>query len=298
MEMLSSMNIDAHYTQVLLINLAVAIVLLFVARLLLALTSKVSTKTELADHDNPAYGVSLAGVVLAITIMMTGVLYGDASYNLANELISVLAYGALGIVLILAANFVFDKVSMPSLSINESIKQGNLAAGLVNAGNVVATAVIIRAVMIWSGLDGMQGLIAIIIGFILSQLVLSLASMYRIKLFNAFNKHSFQDSIRSGNLAVAWRFTGFRIGVALAITAASGLVPPMHGEFIQPMVLWTVVSLAMLVLVSTLSVIADKVILSGIDIRDEVDSQSNVAIGVVQCVVVVSIGLIIAVLTN
>jgi len=122
--------------------------------------------------------------------------------------------------------------------------------------------------------------------------------MYRIKLFNASNKQSFQDSIRGGNLAVAWRFTGFRIVVALAITAASGLVPPMNGEFIQPMLLWIVVSLAMLVLVSILSIIADKVILSGIDIRDEVDSQSNVAIGVVQCVIVISIGLIIAVLTN
>jgi len=175
MEILSSMNIDAHYAQVLFINLAVAIALLFVARLLLALTSKVSTKTELADHDNPAYGISLAGVVLAITIMMTGVLYGDASYSLAGELLGVLAYGLLGVILMLAASFVFDKVSMPALSINESIRQGNLSAGLIHAGNVVATAVIIRTVMIWSGLDGMQGLIEIVGGFILSQLVLSLA---------------------------------------------------------------------------------------------------------------------------
>ena len=298
MEILNLMNLDAHYIQVLLINMGVAIALLFVARLLLAITTKVSSKTELADKDNPAYGVSLAGIVLAITIVMTGVLSGKASYDLAEEFFSVLLFGSLGVLLMFVANFLFDKLSMPKISIPEAIKDGNLAAGLINAGNLIATAIIVRAVIIWSDLDGGMAVMTAIAGFVLSQIILTLVSKYRIALFNARNDTTFQQSILDGNLAIAWRFTGFRIAVALAITAASGLVPVISGDFIMPMVLWIVVSLAMLVLISVINIIVDKILLGGIDLRDEVDSQQNIACAVAQAFIIISIGLIVAALTN
>jgi len=276
--------------------MGVAIAHLFVARLLLAITTKVSSKTELADNDNPAYGVSLAGIVLAITIVMTGVLSGKASYDLTEEFFSVLLFGSLGVVLMIVANFVFDKLSMPKISIPEAIKDGNLAAGLINAGNLIATAIIVRAVIIWSDLDGWVAVMIAIAGFVLSQIILTLK--YRIALFNAKNDTTFQNSILGGNLAIAWRFTGFRIAVALAITAASGLVPVINGDFIMPMVLWIIVSLAMLGLISVINVIVDKILLGGIDLRDEVDSQQNIAIAVAQAFIIISVGLIVAALTN
>jgi len=298
MEILHLMNLDAHYIQVLLINLGIAIALLFVARSLLALTTRVSTTSELSENDNPAYGVSLAGIVLSITIIMTGVLSGPASYNLMDELIAVTMFGILGIALMVFANFIFDMVSMPKISIPKAIIQGNLAAGLINAGNLIATAIIVRAVIIWADLDGLHGVIAAVSGFVLSQLILTLVSKYRIALFNRKNTTSFQDAILGANLAVAWRFTGFRIAVALAITAASGLVPPINGDFVTPLILWCVVSLAMLGLISILNIIADKVLLAGIDLRDEVDSQQNVAVGVTQASIIISVSMIVAVLTN
>jgi len=298
METVNLMHLDTHYIQVLLINMGVAIALLFIARSLLAITTKVSSKTELADNDNPAYGVSLAGIVLAITVVMTGVLSGKASYDLTEEFFSVLLFGSLGVVLMIVANFLFDKLSMPKISIPEAIKDGNLAAGLINAGNLIATAIIVRAVIIWSDLDGGAAVIAAIAGFVLSQTVLTLVSKYRIALFNAKNDTTFQHSILGGNLAVAWRFTGFRIAVALAITAASGLVPVINGDFIMPMVLWAIVSLTMLGLISIINIIVDKVLLGGIDLRDEVDSQQNIAIGVAQASIMISVGLIVAAVTN
>lgn len=298
MEVLNLINLDAHYVQVLLINMGVAIALLFVTRSLLAITTQVSSKTELADNDNPAYGVSLAGIVFAITIVMTGVLSGKASYDLVEEFFSVLLFGSLGVVLMIVANFIFDKLSMPKVSIPQEIKGGNLAAGLINAGNLIATAIIVRAVIIWSDLDAGVAVIAAVAGFLLSQVILTLVSKYRIGLFNANNTTTFQNSILDGNLAVAWRFTGFRIAVALAITAASGLVPAINDGFIVPMVLWTVVSLVMLGLISILHIIVDKILLGGIDLRDEVDSQQNIAIGVAQASIIISVGLIVAALTN
>ncbi len=298
MEILNLMNLDAHYIQILLIDLTTAIVLLFIARQLLSMTHKVSTRVALAEDDNPAYGISLAGIILAITIILTGVLFGDAHYSLFDEFTNVAIYGSLGVFLMLFANFVFDKMSMPKISIPAAIQQRNIAAGLVNAGNLIATAIIIRAVMIWSGLEGVFGISATIAGFILSQLILTFVSKYRIKLFNANNATTFQEAIYGGNLAVAWRFTGFRIAVALAITAASGLVPPFSGDIFTPMLLWLLVSLVMLGLIAMLNIITDKVLLGGIDLRDEVDSQQNVAIGVTQAAIIISIGLIVAALMN
>ncbi|MDQ6993064.1 MAG: DUF350 domain-containing protein [Mariprofundus sp.] len=298
MSILNYINIDAHYLQVLCIDLTTAIVLLFVARQLLGWSHQLSTTNERAEKDNSAYGISLAGILLAIAIILTGVLSGGASYSLLDEFSSVASFGLLGLCLLLFANFVFDKISMPNLAIPEAIEQGNMAAGLVNAGNLIATAIIIRAVMIWSGLEGLFGLIATLCGFVLSQLVLTLVSKYRIKLFNRKNETGFQDAIRGGNLAVAWRFTGFRLGVALAITAASGLVEPTGDALWLPMLLWLMIAVVMFALIALLSVLTDKIILAHIDLRNEVDVQQNMAIGVTQAAIMIAIGLVVALLMN
>ena len=44
--------------------------------------------------------MSLAGGIVAISIMLTGVVSGDAGYNLGNEATLVLAFGLIGIALI------------------------------------------------------------------------------------------------------------------------------------------------------------------------------------------------------
>ena len=93
-------------------------------------------------------------------------------------------------------------------------------------------------------------------------------------------------------------FSGFRIGVALAITAASGMVPFATDNLVQIGILWLLVSVFMMVILFIIVEITDKVILSGIDVREEVDNQKNTGIAAIQFAVTISVGIIIATLAS
>jgi len=297
MELLSKINLDVFNVSILGINLAIAVVLLCAIKFISGLISNVNATDELAKKDNHAFGISLAGVVLGVTIMMTGIMSGDVSATLVLELQWVGLYGVFGIVLMSLTRFIFDKVSMPGFSMKTEILKGNISAAILDAGNVVATAIIIRSIMIWTDSSTLLGFAIVLGGFVVSQLLLSLASLYRLKMFNRYHQSSMQQAIQQGNVAIAWRFLGYRVGVALAITAASGLVPYTEAAWAHIALTWVVVSVIIMLLVSIMAVVADRIILLGINTREEVDNQGNVAIGVMQCVISISIGLIFALLS-
>lgn len=293
----SYINLDYNNLYILLLNLMVAMVLLIGVKYISALVANVCAKDELSEKDNAAFGISLAGTVLALTIMITGVMSGESSGDLTWEVTLLASYGALGIVLMTLSRLVFDRISMPAFSVKELILKGNIAVAVIDAGNMVASAIIIRAVMVWIETDEMIGLAYLAVGYVLSQIVMICAAHYRKVLFRQRHGKSMQEYLEQGNVAIAWRFIGFKIGVALAITAAAALVPHT-GIYIQMIVTWISVAIIMLVLVAILAFVIDKVLLIHIDTRDEVDNQGNIAIGVIQFVCTISVGIIIAVLVG
>jgi len=298
MDIVQLLNIDSFYAMILIINLAIAVVILAGVKFISAMISNVDATKELSKKDNHAFGISIAGVALGVSIMMTGVMSGEASQNYKVEFILVTAYGILGVFLMSLTRLIFDKVSMPHFSIKDEVAKGNVAAAIIDAGNVVATAVIIRAVMIWMEGDTLSGMMFVLAGYVLSQAILSLVSLYRVKSFNAHHKSSLHEVIVDGNVATAWRFSGFRIGVALAITAASGMVPYSTDNLVQIGILWLVISIIMMIVMFLIVEITDKVILSGIDVREEVDNQKNTGIAAIQFAVTISVGIIIATLAS
>lgn len=298
MDIQQLIEIDSYQALILAIDLAVAMVLLVGIKFISGVISGVNATDELAEKDNPAFGISVAGVGFGVTIMLTGVMAGEASADLVSELVLVAGYGALGIVLMSVTRFIFDRISMPGFSVSASIKEGNIAAAILDAGNVIATAIIIRSIMVWLDADTFVGVAMVIGGYLISQLILSIASLYRLKLFSKRHGKSMQEAFEGGNVAAAWRFTGFRIGVALAITATSGLVPYKSEGLAVVAITWIVVALSMMAVLSILSFVMEKVVLAKIDTRDEVDVQANIAIGVIQCAFTVGVGILLAALAN
>ena len=159
-----------------------------------------------------------------------------------------LVYAAVGLVLMWLTRLIFDKVSLPSFSVKDEIARGNNAVAIVDAGNMVATAVMVRAVMNWSEGGLSSGLMAVAVGYVATQIILTLTTVYRVKLFRMRNREGagFQDVVRAGNMAVAMRFVGFQVGVALAVTAASGVaVFQAGGDPIVQGLTWGGVSIVM-----------------------------------------------------
>ncbi len=268
---------------------------LLLVRVLYGVASGVDTLHEISVKDNFAVGISLAGATAAIGIMLTGVVSGEFAFSYGMEFVAMVSYGVLGLALMWLTRLIFDRVSLPRLSVRAEIGNGNVAVATVEAGNLLATAIMVRAVMIWSDDALIPGLIAVLVGYVGSQIILTATAYYRIWLYRLRNPGGrFSEAVQSGNLAVALRFIGFQIGVALAVTAAGGLAPyAPGGDPLMQAVVWGAVSICAAVVLVILTLIAEFAVLTGLDLSEEVDRQRNIGVALVEVAVYLAIGLLL-----
>lgn len=280
---------------ILFIDLLIAVALLTAYRKIAGLISNVSSTEELSEKDNVAFGLVFAGGVLALSIVFTGAISGEAGSNLFYEIILVLSYGLLGIVLMMLTRKVFDHITLPDIDVHDQVMKGNQAVAIADVGNLLATAIIIRAVMVWIDGTSLFGLIAVVIGFIVSQAVLILVTKYRMKVYaTRHNGSNLQLALEAGNKALAFRYAGHKVGVALAVTAASGFVPYNDERIIAACLAWGLVSIVLTIVLSVLAIGARHAILAKIDVVEEVDNQQNLGIGFAEAIIYVAIGLLLS----
>jgi uncharacterized membrane protein YjfL (UPF0719 family) len=287
--------IDGRAAGMLAMDFVIIFVVLLSIRALFGFISGVNATSELASKDNFAFGISLTGATAGVAIMLSGVATGGIARSFGEEAALMVVFAVVGLVLMWFTRLIFDRVTLPGISVRDEIDRGNTATAIVDAGNVVATAIMIRAIIVWSDDVLTTGLIAVFIGYIASQIILTLTAFYRVQLFSRRNKGAqFQEAIRDGNIALALRFAGFQAAVAFAVTAASDL--NLYDTLANPVlkgVAWGVVSLILSVALVILSAIAERFVLGGIDVSEEVDKQRNVGVGMVEVAVYISIGLLL-----
>jgi uncharacterized membrane protein YjfL (UPF0719 family) len=284
--------VDIWIYQILLIDLIIAVMMIAGLRFIAGLVAQVSSAEELASRDNYAFGVAMAGGTLALAVMLTGAVSGEPGATLLAEILSVAAYGILGLILIWVGRLVQDKLVLPGVAIREQIGIGNLATAMVEVANTLAIGLVLRAVMLWVESDTWDGLVIVLVTFIITQLLLALVTKYRLMVYS--RRHagaSLQEAFAAGNVALSLRFMGHILGVALALTAASGVVEYDRSNLFLAVGLWAGVTLLFSFLVSLLSIAARSVILWGINVVEEVDEQGNVGIAAIEAAVYVSIGL-------
>jgi len=280
---------------VLFVDLVIAIVLLTAYRKIAGLISNVSSTEELAEKDNFAFGLVFAGGMTALAIVLTGAISGEPGSNLFYEIVLVVTYGVLGIVLMTLARKILDSFALPDINIHDQVMKGNMAAAIVDVGNLIATAIIVRAVMVWIDDTSLFGLIAVVIGFIVSQMVLILVTQYRTSVYaKRHNGESLQRAFEQGNQALAIRYLGHKLGVALAVTAASGFVPYNDERIFMACLVWGLFSIILTITLSLIAMAARHIILAKIDVVEEVDTQKNLGIAYIEAMIYISIGLLLS----
>lgn len=287
---------DHSYNPTMLLTLAIIIALFASLRLFSGAISHVDPKFELTQKDNGAFGISLAGVVFGVTLVLSGVIPNSWTMELGDVGIAVAVYGVLGIGLMVLTRLIFDRIALPRISIRDEIVKGNYAAAIIDAGNVIAAALVIRAVMAWTPTTNLDAVIDLLKLYVVSQVLLTVIAMVHVRLFtmHGVDDRTLQDEIHDGNTALALRMSGRRIGIAFAITAASNLmVYELYGVN-KLLVQWVGISLLVVLVLTLLSWIASKIILWGMKVNDEVINQRNVAIGAVQGTVYVALGILLS----
>ncbi|MBL0710480.1 MAG: DUF350 domain-containing protein [Colwellia sp.] len=279
------------------IDITIAIILLGAMRFSLGLSSQVNSTEELAKKDNFSFGVSVAGSVLALGIVLTGAITGENAPSYLMEIIGMLAYGIYGLILIKIGRVIQDKVALQHLDKTALIKEQNLSIGIIDAAGAIATAIIIRAVLLWvDGLD-IFTFIAITSGFIVAQAVLVIVTRLRERKYAKNNQEdSLQEALSNGQLALAIRYSGHVISTALAVTAASHFLVYSPDTLIMNLIGWLGFGFLMNLLVTLLTSFAKRIVLWGIDLIEEVDQQHNIGVASIEMATSIAIAMIISAL--
>lgn len=279
------------------LDLAVAVVAMCALRYGAGVLFGVDSRDELAEKDNFAFGVALAGGVLAVALVLAAAATGEAGIDILDELGSVLAFAIVGIVLLKAGMLLNDAVMFHRFSIKTAVKNQNLAAGTVQAANSVALGVLINGAINWAQGALVEALVSVVVMFLLAQLVLLGVTRVRAAIYaRRHDGQRWQAAIEGGNTALGVRYAGHLVGTALAASAAGGMIGFVGGTDAAAWVAWAgwlvwaaLLSAALL----GLSMLAQRVILHGIDVIDEVDRQRNVGIAAIEAAVFVGIGLVV-----
>ena len=101
---------------------------------------------------------------------------------------------------------------------------------------------------------------------------------------------------KGGNAALAVRYAGHLLGTALAASSASSMVGYLPGDALEFAILygtWLAWAVVLAVVLSALSIIAQRVVLMGIDMVEEVDNQHNIGVAAIEAAIFIGFGLII-----
>lgn len=286
---------DHYYNGVLLLNLAVVMALFVSLKLFSGAIIHVDSTRELSVRDNPAFGISLAAAMLGVAIMLGGAVYGDPDETGLPSWVDVGAFGLTGIVLLTITRFVLSKIVLTRISLRQEILGGNKAVAIADAGNVVASAIIIYIVMKWVPAYTFDTMMALLGGFAVSQAFLALMTVLRIRVFGRFGYGgNLQEHLKQGNMAVALKFAGQKIGTALAMSTAAQIV--VYEEYsVGPILMaWAMASVIVVFVWEILCQIAQRSILFRVDLQHEIVSDKNIAIGTILAAIYISLGLLIS----
>ncbi|NRA62361.1 MAG: DUF350 domain-containing protein [Psychrobium sp.] len=284
---------------ILLIDLTIAIILLCAMRFISGLWAGVNTTTELAEKDNFAFGISLAGSLLALAIVMTGAITGEAGTTLLEEAVGMSIYGVVGLVLIKLGRIAHDKWALSGLDKVHEIKEGNVSVAIIDAAALIATALIIRATLLWAHDFDFNTLIAILSGFVISQTLLVMVTRLREASYRKGNQGAkFQDAIKGGQIALAIRHAGFLIAIGFSLTAASNFLIYEPTAYIENALGWLIFGIVMVSLLYVLVPLVKRIVLSNINLTEEVDHQQNIGVAALEFVISIAVALILMALMS
>ncbi|WJG10432.1 DUF350 domain-containing protein [Aliiglaciecola sp. LCG003] len=278
----------------LVIDIVITISLLFTLRLISGKMASVSTSDELCAQDNFAFGVSVAGRMLALCIVLSAAAANADQTDYVAAALSVLLYGLVGLLLIKVGRILHDKIILHRLDKEALIKDRNTGIALVDSASSIATALIISSIMSWVKGTDANALFAIFSGFIVTQaILLSTTRIYERRFKDGNQSGSFQRSLTKGQMALAIQHSGHLLGTAIVVSAASNMLIYNPVGYVSNLTGWLIIGMAFNILLVLLVWVAKRLVLAGLNIAQEVYQQHNVGVASIEMALSVGVALIV-----
>ncbi len=280
---------------IIFIDLLIAVGAICALRYLQGLLAGVDTTTELATQDNYAFGISIAGGTLALALVLAGAVSGEASEGILSEAWNVIVYAAVGIVLLKVGTIINDQVIFHHFSLKQQVHENNIAAGIVQAANLIALGLIINTAAHWVESDSWLGVFSVVLVFFVAQIVLLAVTRLRGRIYEKrHNGEVLQQALENGNSALAIRYFGHLMSAAFGVKAASGLVAYHSLALVGLIFNWLFVALMITALISGLAALARRAVLLNINVVEEVDDQQNIGVACIEASLFIAVGLIVS----
>jgi uncharacterized membrane protein YjfL (UPF0719 family) len=286
---------DHSINDIVLINLAIIIALFTCLRLFSGTIAHIDASTEILKKDNAAFGISIAGVTFAVAIMLSGALYGNYDGDLLISTAYVAGFGVLGIILMSLTRLIFDKFTLPDVSLREEITKGNIAVAIADTSNVIAMAIIIRSLMMWVTDNALHDVLILLITYVIAQVILSSTTYIRRLVFRKLHTGwRTQKELKDGNIALALSFGGRKIATAFAITIASNFDFFEIYDFKIIVLPWIIIAITSVIILKIVAYIAERIVLFNVATMREILDDRNIAVGAIQAAIYMALGLLIS----
>jgi len=277
------------------VDLLIAVGAICALRYLQGMLAGVDTTTELATRDNYAFGISVAGGTLALALVLAGAVSGEASAGLLAEAWNVAVYAVVGIVLLKVGTIINDQVIFHHFSLKQQVHENNIAAGIVQAANLIALGLIINTAAHWVESESWLGVFSVVLVFFVAQVVLLAVTRLRGQIYEKrHNGEVLQQALEKGNSALAIRYMGHLLSAAFGVKAASGLVAYHSLALVGLVFNWLFIALAITALISGLAALARHAVLLNINVVEEVDDQQNIGVACIEATLFIAVGLIVS----
>jgi uncharacterized membrane protein YjfL (UPF0719 family) len=277
------------------IDISIAILLLLAIRSLSGFFTKISVRSELGEKDNFAFGISMAGGMLSLAIVLSSVVGRHNHLGYEGAALGMLLFGSIGIILVKVGRYAHDKVVLNRLDKNKMIAEKNVSVAIVDAGSSIASAIIIKSIIDWTVGSNVNTFIAILSGSMVVLSVLLLTTrLYERRYASNNQDNSFQRDLGKGQLALAIQHSGNLIGTAIAVSSAGSILVYDPNSYVSNITGWLVVSAGFSVFLIILSSLSKRIILTGINWKTEVDLHHNIGIASIEFVLSIGLALLIA----
>ncbi|MEO8659965.1 MAG: DUF350 domain-containing protein [Bryobacteraceae bacterium] len=272
-----------------LAHVALGVVVLILAKLCRDIVSPYPTEVELTSHDNPAFGMAVAGYYAATVIVFLGATRAqglplDAGSMAVLQALGLdLAWAVGGIIALNLTRVFMDRVLITQCNNSQEItEKRNLAAGAVEFGCYIASGLVL------SGAIGAKGgtLVTTVVFFVISLLTLVILG----RGYLAFAGYNVAAEVRKGNFSAGVPFGLTLIALSILMLKATS------GEFIS----WGVNlgyfaadAISGFLLLMLLRWVTDLALLPHAKIEEEVVRDHNVNAGLVEGVLAIGIATII-----
>ena len=124
------------------IDVGLALLLLLVMKWLSRSRAKVSVSDELGVKDNFAFGISVAGGMLSLCLVLRSVVGSHVGQGYEQAAIGMVLFGIIGIFLVKVGRFAHDKIVLDAVDTQHKVSDRNVSVALVDAASLVSSAII------------------------------------------------------------------------------------------------------------------------------------------------------------